>query len=140
MFDSTIGRFLSEDPLGFLAGDTNLARYVGNHPTYAIDPDGLAETKPLNGTKENRYTGLGEWELSTDEKADEILRLLLDPEKNDLPPNWVDVIKRGCVGLATIRIGWGDTGRPPLGLWGTGNFTMKGVSIFLQTKRLRAIT
>lgn len=33
----------TSDPLGFGAGDANLSRYVGNHPTMAVDPTGLAE-------------------------------------------------------------------------------------------------
>jgi RHS repeat-associated protein len=37
----TAGRFLSEDPAGFGAGDANLYRYVGNFPTDATDPTGL---------------------------------------------------------------------------------------------------
>jgi RHS repeat-associated protein len=32
-YDSTTGRWLSQDPLGFAAGDANLYRYVGNTPT-----------------------------------------------------------------------------------------------------------
>jgi RHS repeat-associated protein len=40
-YDANTGRFLSEDPLGFAAGDTNLARYVGNGPTNYTDPTGL---------------------------------------------------------------------------------------------------
>lgn len=43
MYDPMVGAFLSEDPDGFAAGDPNFYRYVGNHPTYAKDPDGLAE-------------------------------------------------------------------------------------------------
>lgn len=39
--DPKTGRFISEDPLGFLAGDANLQRYVGNGPTNAMDPTGL---------------------------------------------------------------------------------------------------
>jgi hypothetical protein len=35
------GRWDSQDPLGFGAGDSDLYRYVGNDPTGAIDPDGL---------------------------------------------------------------------------------------------------
>ena len=42
-YDPKIGRFLSEDPLGFAAGDLNLSRYVNNGPTNAIDPSGLEE-------------------------------------------------------------------------------------------------
>ena len=40
-YDPATGRFLSEDPLGFAAGDTNLARYVLNSPTNYVDPTGL---------------------------------------------------------------------------------------------------
>jgi RHS repeat-associated protein len=39
-YDPATGRFLSEDPLGFAAGDTNLARYVLNSPTNYRDPTG----------------------------------------------------------------------------------------------------
>ena len=41
-FGSAIGRWLSIDPIGFDAGDANLWLYVGNNPTNAIDPTGLA--------------------------------------------------------------------------------------------------
>ena len=37
----TDGIWLTPDPLGFAAGDTNLNRYVGNSPTNATDPSGL---------------------------------------------------------------------------------------------------
>ncbi|GIW96377.1 MAG: hypothetical protein KatS3mg110_4418 [Pirellulaceae bacterium] len=40
-YDPAVGRFISEDPLGFAAGDRNLARYVGNIPIVALDPSGL---------------------------------------------------------------------------------------------------
>jgi uncharacterized protein RhaS with RHS repeats len=35
------GRWSSQDPLGFDAGDSNLYRYVGNNPTNATDASGL---------------------------------------------------------------------------------------------------
>jgi RHS repeat-associated protein len=35
------GRFISEDPIGFSGGDSNLIRYVGNSATNFIDPNGL---------------------------------------------------------------------------------------------------
>jgi hypothetical protein len=41
MFDPTIARFTSEDPMGFDAGDPNLYRYTGNDPTNATDPSGM---------------------------------------------------------------------------------------------------
>jgi hypothetical protein len=53
-FDPAVGRWISEDPIGFKAGDTNISRYVGNDPIHWIDPSGLwkitrdpAETKAL---------------------------------------------------------------------------------------------
>ena len=39
-YDSGLGRFISEDPVGFSAGDTNLYRYVNNSPTNWTDPTG----------------------------------------------------------------------------------------------------
>jgi RHS repeat-associated protein len=40
-YDSNVGRFISVDPMGFGAGDTNLYRYVGNSSTNYTDPSGL---------------------------------------------------------------------------------------------------
>ncbi len=40
-YDPRLGQFLSEDPLGFEAGDPNLRRYVENSPTNRVDPSGL---------------------------------------------------------------------------------------------------
>ncbi len=40
-YDPATGDFISQDPLGFAAGDSNLNRYVGNNVTSAIDPSGL---------------------------------------------------------------------------------------------------
>jgi RHS repeat-associated protein len=40
-YDPAVGRWLSEDPIGFQAGDVNLSRYVGNEPIGKVDPKGL---------------------------------------------------------------------------------------------------
>ncbi len=42
-YDPETGRFVSEDPIGFEAGDTNLNRYVSNSPVNGTDPSGLEE-------------------------------------------------------------------------------------------------
>src|SRR5262249_22978330 len=39
-YDPTTGRWTSEDPTGFSAGDANLYRYAGNSSTNATDPTG----------------------------------------------------------------------------------------------------
>jgi RHS repeat-associated protein len=41
-YDSNLGRFLSEDPIGFEGGDINLFAYVGNNSLNFIDPEGLS--------------------------------------------------------------------------------------------------
>jgi RHS repeat-associated protein len=50
-YDASNGRFISEDPLGFGAGDTNIYRYVFNSPLNGTDPSGLgvvtAEDRPV---------------------------------------------------------------------------------------------
>ena len=40
-YDPSVGRFISEDPLGFGGGDVNLSAYVRNNPVNRIDPNGL---------------------------------------------------------------------------------------------------
>src|SRR5207248_998503 len=39
-YDPHLGRFISEDPMSFAADDANLYRYVGNSPTFMVDPTG----------------------------------------------------------------------------------------------------
>ncbi len=40
-YDQHTGRFISEDPIGFVGGDVNLYAYVQNNPINLIDPSGL---------------------------------------------------------------------------------------------------
>lgn len=46
-YDSKIGRFISEDPIGFGGGDTNLYGYVGNSPIQFTDPLGKGRVEGL---------------------------------------------------------------------------------------------
>ena len=39
-YSAATGRFVSQDPMGFAAGDANLYRYVDNSPTNGVDPSG----------------------------------------------------------------------------------------------------
>jgi RHS repeat-associated protein len=47
-YSPDLGRFISQDPAGFAAGDANLYRYVGNSPLMLIDPSGLGSTSYTN--------------------------------------------------------------------------------------------
>lgn len=42
-YDPEMGRFISEDPIGFNGGDVNLYAYVGNNPVNFVDPWGLEQ-------------------------------------------------------------------------------------------------
>ena len=39
-YDPKTGRWTTEDPLGFGAGDANVNRYIGNSPPNGTDPSG----------------------------------------------------------------------------------------------------
>ncbi|MDZ4851016.1 MAG: RHS repeat-associated core domain-containing protein, partial [Pirellulaceae bacterium] len=51
-YDPNLGKWMSQDPIGFEAGDANLYRYVGNRVTTHIDPSGWREVDgfPVKGT------------------------------------------------------------------------------------------
>ncbi|HEX4954506.1 MAG TPA: RHS repeat-associated core domain-containing protein [Thermoanaerobaculia bacterium] len=55
VYDPGLGRFLSEDPLGFDGGDPNLYRYAANSPTTLSDPRGRAVVE----TSSTASVGLG---------------------------------------------------------------------------------
>ena len=50
-YDTAIGQWVSEDPIGFAGGDTNVRRYVVNGPLHGVDPSGLAWYNPLSWPK-----------------------------------------------------------------------------------------
>jgi RHS repeat-associated protein len=58
-YDTTTGAFLSEDPMGFAAGDYNLSRYVFSSPTNWNDPSGATAAMPFP-TAAGPAIGLGE--------------------------------------------------------------------------------
>ena len=58
-YDTQSGRWLSQDPLGFDAGDSNLYRYVNNRPTVETDPSGLDDVPRAVPTVPNDYYSQG---------------------------------------------------------------------------------
>jgi RHS repeat-associated protein len=60
-YDSAVGRFISEDPIGFTAGDANLYRYVGNSPTNSTDPSGLIDPKNVDDEFLNKLEEQLKW-------------------------------------------------------------------------------
>lgn len=45
-YDAVLGQFISQNPIGFAAGDTNARRYVGNIVMSLYDPTGLHPPAP----------------------------------------------------------------------------------------------
>jgi len=69
-YDTVVARWMSEDPIGFVAGDLNLYRYVGNGPLNAVDPYGLLRSHfPL--------TLINEIIQSTDQKSSSKIMMLM---------------------------------------------------------------
>lgn len=60
-----IGRFLSEDPIGFAGGDSNLFRYCGGDPANGTDPSGLATVNSRIGFQNEAMGGAVGQGLST---------------------------------------------------------------------------
>jgi RHS repeat-associated protein len=50
-YNPALGRFMSEDPIGFAAGDTNLFGYCGGDPVNKTDPFGL-DADPDSGIRQ----------------------------------------------------------------------------------------
>jgi RHS repeat-associated protein len=78
-YDPAVGRFVSEDPIGFLAGDANLNRYVGNGPTNANDWSGHEEDRSF-GRRSLEWLfswipGVRSFELDVKANRDAISRL-----------------------------------------------------------------
>jgi RHS repeat-associated protein len=67
-YDPQAGRWLSEDPIGFAAGDASLYRYVGNDPLTGRDPSGfvIKETHAFaQGFNQGIRTGLGNFKTES---------------------------------------------------------------------------
>jgi RHS repeat-associated protein len=53
-YDDALGRFLTQDPTEFMAGDPNLYRYVSNNPTNLTDPNGEEECQSSDKSKDDQ--------------------------------------------------------------------------------------
>ena len=87
-YDARTGRWLSQDPIGFRARDANIYRYVGNAPTRASDPTGLAEdsVERAKGTMADLADRLSEISESREAKLE--AKRIGAAIKNTFEKNW----------------------------------------------------
>ncbi len=57
-YDPGVGRWLTEDPADFAAGDPNLYRYVGNSPGMYVDPEGLEPVELVHSLPPKNVEGV----------------------------------------------------------------------------------
>jgi RHS repeat-associated protein len=95
-YDPATGRWMSQDSLGFNAGDSNLYRYVKNQPTNATDPSGL----------QNIWV-FGALNYSSDQKLIAAATLSINFESKQINGVWTPFIK----GPPAIR-SWAGNNQP----------------------------
>jgi RHS repeat-associated protein len=103
-YDGNLGRFISEDPIGFLGGDVNLYGYVRNNPLNFKDPKGTIVAGLIVGGVIIAEAGF-HWYLMT--KAFEEF-----PDELGLPPQ--DRQRHCWVNCASTRLHLLITGNPLL--------------------------
>jgi RHS repeat-associated protein len=91
-----LGRFISQDPLGFAAGDVNLYRYVGNRPLTSTDPSGhlaITECAFVKGLGATLQFGCGVAEIWA-----------RDPERFNLsdPDIQAEIAMQGIMAAASV--------------------------------------
>jgi RHS repeat-associated protein len=69
-YDPATGRWVSEDPMGFGAGDGNLYRYISNQSTNATDPNG-EDVWLVHGVRDTGYDKPEDWYTQFKDKLQE---------------------------------------------------------------------
>ncbi|MEJ7622663.1 MAG: RHS repeat-associated core domain-containing protein [Pyrinomonadaceae bacterium] len=111
-YDPVLGRFISEDPIGFGGGDVNLYGYVQNSPVRRNDPLGLQETDViiLNAPPFKPHYPFGAYDTGTnaERKHFEIPRKIYDAYGGAY---------RHCVSACVLGKRYGFIGRIAIRIW-----------------------
>jgi RHS repeat-associated protein len=97
-YDPAAGRWTSQDPSGFAAGDSNLYRYVKNGPTNAFDPSGLKDVPGSPPVKAGRPVPLTQME--------DLLEKLKNPNWSKNPLDFGNSGMPAVLGGALGGLGW----------------------------------
>jgi RHS repeat-associated protein len=84
-YDPATARWISQDPLGFDAGDSNLYRYVRNSPTTATDPNGQVLIALWGDAAKNVVSQFKRFKPSVDLTCEELtgIQVYSSPYKSD---------------------------------------------------------
>ena len=80
-YHPTIGRFMSEDPLLFDAGDYNLFRYVHNDPEDVTDPMGTITPIELDKRRQQRSAAVSDWVKRIKKALDKAMKPMTPAER-----------------------------------------------------------
>jgi RHS repeat-associated protein len=99
-YDPQAGRWLSQDPMGFAAGDANLYNYVSNQPTTYADPRGLAPLsgRLLAGATAGTASGAATGGLAKDLAGNSAIRSFLASESGAADINKLERLGRQAAG------------------------------------------
>ncbi len=86
-YDPATAKWLSEDPIGFEAGDANLTRWVGNAGTTGVDPDGLAVIWVLENVSHGNPNAAGYEASAPGARSDVLTRCRVVPALEYVNPN-----------------------------------------------------
>ncbi|QDV52178.1 RHS repeat domain-containing protein [Gimesia fumaroli] len=100
------GRFKSEDPIGFDAGDVNLYRYVGNNAATITDPNGLAPFSTGSPAISGNQSSYGSHERTIlcqcETKTDELIESGLYQWEYATELSWVEAEKTKNLSFADV--------------------------------------
>jgi RHS repeat-associated protein len=103
-YDAATGRWISQDPIGFDAGDSNLYRYSGNISVVNIDPSGLqtpAVTDESFEASSNVTKAIKEKTMTNNDKYGNMPLVGKTPDGDD----FAIVITRSFAGVRDLTIG-----------------------------------
>ncbi len=106
-YDSNIGQWMNEDPLGFAAGDENVRRYVGNRPISHVDPNGLDWLDSYAGWYSYNFGYAGEVATSAAEGV--VVGAIVVGAVTFAAPVFVSVGAVGIVATTGVSLGFATT-------------------------------
>ena len=115
IYSPSLGRWLSNDPLGFEAGDQNWYRAIGNNPGNGLDPSGLEEfdflKNPISQMSPDEFRDWLVGQPGTPINFPPFRKPFNDPSIFD---DWVKLPEEASIGIKVDTKVWATVGLGPL--------------------------